>query len=299
MRRTRTIIQALIGATVIAGGMAALTPAAWADTIPVACSENALVAAITLANSTPAADTLVLAGGCTYTLTSAHGGPTDGLPVITTPIEMIGPATITRANSAPSFRIAEVSPTGSLTLTTGVALTNGSAAGDGGAILNHGAVTLTNSSLSDNTATGNGGGLANADTPSGTAPAATFTRSPVSNNTAGTNGGGIYNGQRGTLTTTGVSGSPLIITGNTATGTLLGLFGGGRGGGIAAVDSTATTLTQTAVTNNHAGGLLGLGGTAGGVYRLNGTMTTTSSPITANTPNNCVGSSPAVPTCTG
>src|SRR5947209_18233930 len=106
--------------------MAALTPAAWADTIPVACSETALVAAITLANSTPAADTLVLAGGCTYTLTSAHGGPTDGLPVITTPIEMIGPATITRANSAPSFRIAEVSTTGSLTLTTGVALTNGS-----------------------------------------------------------------------------------------------------------------------------------------------------------------------------
>jgi hypothetical protein len=297
MRRTRTIIQALIGATVIAGGMAALTPAAWADTIPVACSENALVAAITLANSTPAADTLVLAGGCTYTLTSAHGGPTNGLPLITTPIEMIGPATITRTSG--SFRIAEVSPTGNLTLTTGVKLTNGSAAGDGGAILNHGAVTLTNSSLSNNTATGNGGGLANADTPSGTAPAATFTRSPVTNNTAGSNGGGIYNGQRGTLTTTGVSGSPLIITGNTATGTLLGLFGGGRGGGIAAVDSTATTLTQTAVTNNHAGGLLGLGGTAGGVYRLNGTMTTTSSPITANTPNNCVGSSPAVPTCTG
>jgi hypothetical protein len=28
-------------------------------------------------------------------------------------------------------------------------------------------------------------------------------------------------------------------------------------------------------------------------------MTTTSSPITANTPNNCVGSVPAVPNCTG
>jgi hypothetical protein len=31
---------------------------------------------------------------------------------------------------------------------------------------------------------GDGGGLANADTPSGTAPAATFTRSPVSGNIA-------------------------------------------------------------------------------------------------------------------
>jgi hypothetical protein len=303
MRRIRTTIQALIGATVIAGGMAALTPAAWADTIPVACSENDLVAAVNLANSTPASDTLVLAGGCTYSMTSPHGSSANGqeaLPVITTPIEMIGPATITRASGG-SFRIAEVSSTGSLTLTTSVALTNGSAVGDGGGILNFGAVTLTNSSLSGNTATGNGGGLANADTPSGTAPAATFTNSPVSNNTAGLRGGGIYNGIRGTLTTTGTSGSPLIITGNTVTGrTLLGLLGsGGRGGGIAAVNSTATTLTQTAVTVNHAAGALLAPGTAGGVYREGGTMTTTNSPITANTPNNCVGSVPAVPNCTG
>jgi predicted outer membrane repeat protein len=282
MRRIHTTIQALIGATVIAGGMAALTPAAQAAT-PVACSENDLVAAVTLANTTSAADTLQLAGGCTYTLTSAHGGA-NGLPVITTPIEMIGPATITRTAMTP-FRIAEVSSTGKLTLTTSVALTNGSADGDGGAILNHGAATLTNSSLSGNTATGNGGGLANADTPSGTGPAATFTRSPVSGNTAMLSGGGIYNGQRGTLTTSGVSGSPLVISGNTAT-TL-------RGGGIAAVNSTATTLTQTAVTTNSA--LLN----AGGVYRLNGTMTTNNSPITANTPDNCVTSAPAVPTCTG
>lgn len=287
MRRIRTIIQALIGATVIAGGMAALTPAAQAATIPVACSEDDLVAAVNLANSTAAADTLTLASGCTYSMTASHGSPANGqeaLPVITTRIEMIGPATITRA-SGQLFRIAEVSTTGNLTLTTGVALTNGSADGDGGAILNFGAVTLTGSSLSGNTATGNGGGLANADTPSGTAPAATFTRSPVSSNTAQLNGGGIYNGTRGTLTTTGVSGSPLVITGNTAT-TL-------RGGGIAAVNSTGTTLTQTAVTTNSAGVA------AGGVYRQGGTMTTNNSPITANTPNNCVGSAPAVPHCTG
>jgi hypothetical protein len=84
------------------------------------------------------------------------------------------------------------------------------------------------------------------------------------------------------LTTTGVSGSPMFVKGNT-----------GQGGGIAAINSTATTLTQTAVTTN------GAGMNAGGVYREGGTMTTTSSPISANTPNNCVGSSPAVPNCTG
>ncbi len=34
-------------------------------------------------------------------------------------------------------------------------------------------------------------------------------------------------------------------------------------------------------------------------HALGGTMVTNSSPISANTPNNCVGSAPAVPTCTG
>jgi predicted outer membrane repeat protein len=197
-------------------------------------------------------------------------------------MELIGPATITRTSSA-NFRIAEVSSTGNLTLTTSVAFTNGSVSGNGGGILNNGAVTLTGSSLSGNKASGNGGGLANADTASGTAPAATFTNSPVTGNT-GFSGGGIYNGLRGTLTTTGVSGSPMLISGNSAS-----FFGGG----IAAESSTATTITQTAVTVNHAGF------NSGGVYRTGGTMTTTSSPISANTPNNCVGSAPAVPTCTG
>lgn len=283
MRRIRTTFRAVIGTTVVAAGLLVLAPVAQAITIPVACSENALVAAVNLANTTPASDTLVLAGGCTYQLTSAHGGLlATGLPVITTPIEMIGPAVITRSSLLP-FRIAEVSSTGSLTLTTSVVFTNGSAVGDGGGILNRGAVTLTNSGLVGNVATLNGGGLANADTPTGTAPAATFTRSNVTGNTALLRGGGIYNGLRGTLTTTGVSGSPLFILNNT----------GSEGAGVAAANSTATTMTQTAVTVNTA--LL----TAGGVFRLGGTMTTTNSPITANSPNNCVGSVPAVPNCTG
>lgn len=289
MRRTRTIVQALIGATVVVGGLVTLTSAAQAITIPVACSENALVAAVNLANSTSAADTLVLAGGCTYGMTTSHGGAANALPVITTPIEMIGPATVTNASllGLGLFRIAEVGPTGSLTLTTGVAFTGGNVLGDGGGILNRGAVTLTGSTLTGNIASGNGGGLANADTPTGTAPAATFTNSPLSGNTTLLgDGGAIYNGLRGSLTVTGVSGSPLFITSNSA----------GRGGGISAVNSTATTLTQTAVTNNHALLLLG---NSGGVYRQGGTMTTTNSPITANTPNNCVGSVPAVPNCTG
>lgn len=289
MRHIRTTVKALIGATVMTGGLIVVTPAAQAITIPVACDENALVAAVNLANSTPTSDTLVLAGGCTYGMTTAHGGASNALPVITTPIEMIGPATVTNASplGLGLFRIAEVGRTGSLTLTTGVAFTRGNVVGHGGGILNRGAVTLTGSTLTGNTASGNGGGLANADTPSGKAPAATFTNSPVSGNTTPLGeGGGLYNGLRGTLTVTGVTGSPLFVTGNSA----------GRGGGISAISSTATTLTQTAVTDNHALSALGQ---SGGVYRQGGTMTTTDSPITANTPNNCVGSTPAVPNCTG
>lgn len=289
MRRIHATARILLGAGVATGGLIALAPAAQAITIPVACSETALVAAVDLANSTPTADTLVLAGGCTYGMTTAHGGAANALPVITTPIQMTGPATITNASLSGlgMFRIAEVSPTGNLTLVTGVAFTRGNVVGDGGGILNRGAVTLTGSTLTGNTATGNGGGLANPDTPTGTAPAATFTNSPLSGNTALLgDGGAIYNGLRGSLSVTGVSGSPLFITGNSA----------GRGGGISAVGSTATTLTQTAVTNNHALLLLG---NSGGVYRQGGTMTTNNAPITANTPNNCVGSVPAVPNCTG
>lgn len=212
MQRIRITIQALIGVTVIAGGMAALTPAAQALTIPVACSEAALVTAVTTANSSLVPDTLALTPGCTYSITASHGSAANGqeaLPEITTPIEMTVTAgsttTIRRASLLP-FRIAEVSTTGSLTLTAGVTFTNGSAAGDGGAILNFGAVTLTGSSLSGNTAT--------------------------------SNGGGIYNGLNGTLTTTDAA-----VIFNTA---------GLRGGGIAAINSTATDLTGTGVVLNRA-----------------------------------------------
>jgi hypothetical protein len=276
MRRIRTV-QALLGTAVMAGGIAMAVPAAQAVSIPVACSENALVAAVTLANSTPAPDTLVLTPGCTYAMTASHGGPANALPVITTSIELIGPATMTRASLLP-FRIAEVRGPGGLTLTTGVAFTNGGVVGNGGAILNHGAVTLTGSSLTGNTATGSGGGLANIANAAGPAPAATFTGSSVTGNTALGNGGGIYNGPGATLTTTSVQ-----LADNTATR---------RGGGLAAITSAATTLTSTTVTGNQAT-------TAGGVYRQDGVITVTTSPITANAPNNCVGSSPPVPACAG
>ncbi|MFC0624837.1 hypothetical protein [Kribbella deserti] len=97
------------------------------------------------------------------------------------------------------FRIAELSTTGSLALSTSVAVTNGSVVGDGG--------------------------------------------EPGLDNIARLSGGGIYNGLRGTLSATGVSGSPMPIERNNAPL---------NGGGIATVNSTATTLTQVTITSNVA-----------------------------------------------
>jgi hypothetical protein len=274
-------LRALTGATVLTAGVIALMPAAsQAAVVSVPCDENALVGAINTANATPGTDTLNLAADCTYGLTRAHGGGDTGLPVITSTIELVGtPNTITRASLAPLFRIAEVSNTGDLTLTR-ITLNGGNTLASGGGVLNAGAVTFTSagSGLTNNIAVGTGGGLSNTDTPNGTAPAATFTGSTVSGNTAGGRGGGIYNGKRDALTMTSS-----VVTKNTS---VL------QGGGIAANDST-TSLTSTPVSVNTA--TLG----AGGVFRFGGTMTTNTSPISANLTNNCVGSSPAVPDCTG
>jgi hypothetical protein len=274
-------LRALTGATVLAAGIIATVPAAsQAAVVSVPCSETALVGAINTANASPGSDTLNLAAACTYQLTSAHGGAGNGLPVITSTIELVGTPNIITRSSLALFRIAEVSNTGNLTLTR-ITLDNGSSLGSGGGVLNRGAVTFTSSGsgLTNNIAVGTGGGLSNVDTPNGTAPAATFSGSTVSGNTASGMGGGIYNGNRDTLTMTSS-----VVTTNTS---LLA-----QGGGIAANAST-TSLTSTPVSVNTA--TLG----SGGVFRSNGTMTTNTSPISANLTNNCVGSSPAVPSCTG
>jgi hypothetical protein len=246
----------------------------------VACNEAALITAINT-TQTAGGGTIPLTPGCTYTLTTSHGAGTngpDGLPIIHTVLALTGTNNMITRASGDTFRIAEVSNTGNFTL-QGVTLNNGLTAGDGGGILNFGAVTLTGSILINNTATGRGGGLSNADVSApGTGTAATLTSSSVVGNTATGRGGGLYNGLRGTLTMTS---TPVTFNRSAA-----------KGGGIAAINSAATTLTSSPVSANTAA----LG--AGGIFRFSGVMTITTSPITGNTPNNCVGSSPAVPSCT-
>ncbi|WP_202818832.1 hypothetical protein [Actinosynnema sp. ALI-1.44] len=236
MRHNRTIL-ALTGVAILTTGTALLLPTtAHAQNASVPCDETALVTAVTSANAA-GGGTVTLTPGCTYTLTASHGddgvnGPA-GLPIITTPITLEGNAnTIARAATAPAFRIVQVDPTGGITLKAvtfsgGQAVTTGH--DDGGGILNFGAVTLTGSELSGNTAGGRGGALHSTGTPA----AATFTSSTVKGNTAN-QGAGIAS-VNGTLTLTSS-----VVNTNTATV---------NPGGIYYVAGSASLNTTTVTAN--------------------------------------------------
>jgi hypothetical protein len=146
-----------------------LAPGAHAATITVPCDVNALINAITTANTNAGADTLELAANCTYTLTSVNNTDPlgdNGLPKITSEITINARgATIQRNNaSAPDFRFFQVASGATLrlndlTLRYGRLITNPKI--DGGAILNKGGtVAITNVTLANNSA-GCGGALYN------------------------------------------------------------------------------------------------------------------------------------------
>ena len=237
--RNKRALYALGGSAALALGTTSLFLApASAQVRPssVACNQTALVAAVNAANAA-GGGTVTLTPGCTYTLTGSNGndllnGP-DGLPIITTPITFSGNANvITRASTAPAFRIVQVASTGGITLDA-VTLSGGDATSalnnDGGAILNFGAVTLTGSHLSGNTA----GGLGGAVYSTGAAAAATFTSSTIGSNTAD-QGAGIAS-VAGALTITSSS-----VTGNAATADPGGIY----------FDTGTATLNTSTVTAN-------------------------------------------------
>ena len=78
----------------------------------------------------------------------------------------------------------------------------------GGGIANFGGtVTATNSAISGNTATGDGGGIYNADGEGGPPGPLTLTNVTITGNTAGGDGGGLFMFGDGTITNTTVSGN--------------------------------------------------------------------------------------------
>ncbi|MGV9991355.1 hypothetical protein [Streptomyces sp. NPDC003374] len=239
--------------------MALPAPFAHAATVNVPCSVRKLVKAINTANSSPGADTLRLARKCTYKLTSADtANPGNGLPAISSEITIDGNgATITRAKSAPDFRILLVAGTGTLTLnkatisggratTTDCPLFPGQGT-CGGGILNLGTLTVNHSRVINNIATSDlfaeGGGIDNDGT-------ATLNDTDVSGNTAeytgtdlsGAAGGAIANDGPLTVNCSYVHHNTVTVTpdtGSTATGSGIATF-------------AQTTIKGSLISHNHA-----------------------------------------------
>ncbi|MEM9539684.1 MAG: DUF4347 domain-containing protein [Cyanobacteria bacterium P01_E01_bin.42] len=223
-----------------------------------------LISAITQANdeaTNPGSDTIILSNS-TFSLTASDNtdpafGVT-GLPIITSTIVITGNgSTIERSASASeNFRLFFVDSTGNLTLDNvtlqgGYAATGSSLGDDGGALFNRGGtVAINDSTITNNTAADDGGGLSNVGI-GGSAANMRLTNTTISNNVSqgdgGTadGGGAIDNdgnfdesGAGATLDITGGS-----ITGNTATG--------GQGGGIRSKDGSTLTISGgTSITGN-------------------------------------------------
>ena len=128
----------------------------------------------------------------------------------------------------------------------------------GGGITNAGTMTVTDSTISGNTASYEGGGIYN------NGGTMTVTDSTISGNTAGSNGGGGIFNYSGTMTV-----ADSIISGNTASY---------DGGGIYNNSSTSTmTVTDSTISDNTASSNGG-----GGIYNSGGTMTVADSTISGN-----------------
>ena len=255
-----------------------------------------LRAAIMEANALAGADIITLPAG-TYTLTISGAGDSGGDLDITADLTITGAGQATTVvDGDGAFRVFRVL-SGNTVDIAGVTIQNGIPLPDGrgGGIINEaGAVTLTDSTVSGNRATGgrscggiynngaasltlirstvsgnaggggsSGGGICNFPN-NGTV---TLIDSTVSDNTAHV-GGGIWN-NNGTLTLTNST-----VSGNTAT----------YGGAIWNTNNGTVTLTNSTVSSNTTTGSFGGGGILnGGVGFAAGTVMLTNSTVSGNT----------------
>ncbi len=188
----------------------------------------------------------------------------------------------------------------------GLTVTGGMTTGNGGGILSNGEVTLTNSTVSSNSANEDGGGIASAEV--------TLTNSTVSDNSANDEIGGIFSNGEVTLTNSTVSGNSAnraggifsngevtltnsTVSDNTAdqnfggilsngevtltNSTVSGNSTGGDGGGI--YSRGGGTIDNSTITNNTADAENDGDGDGGGIFNDGGTLTIRNSIIAGNT----------------
>lgn len=229
-----------------------------------ASNATELIDAINTANGNGVADTITLTSNITLTAIDNNTDGDNGLPSITSEIEIIGNGhTIlrSRAGSTPDFRFFHIATTGDLNLNN-VTITNGSGVGAfpsniGGSILNEGTLTLTNSTLSGNSA------LAGGAIFSVSSQTLNIIDSTISQNTAAVQGGAIYEVGDSTI--------------NIVNSTLSQNEATTDGGGAIFINNAATitNITDTRIFNNIAG-------TQGGAIFSNGNVTMDNAIIRGN-----------------
>lgn len=232
---------------------------------------NTLVDAIDAANSggtvngctgSGGADTIVLGGGTyTYTTVNNSSGGENALPLVTTDVTIEGNgATVERDTAAvPTFRLLNISSTGTLTLKDSIV--QGGVADDagfgayGGGIRSSGVLNLDGVTIQGNSAS-RGGGVASTFS----AATTTIRDSTIQNNTAGLAGGAMLNRD---------------ATVRVQESTLRGNSAGVEGGGVQNVNSSLTVDRSTISRNTS-------GSQCGGVSNT-ATATVTNSTISGNT----------------
>lgn len=309
MKPARAIVSAMAVATGVLGTVTGMSVAqaqpagpAVPIVVSVPCSVPALISAITTANAAIGPSILNLAPTCTYVLTAVDvtgsNGP-DGLPIITNDITLNGGATIiTRSGAAPPFRIFEIGGASAKLTVKSVRVSNGSAVNGGCYLVDDSAtLVLTNSIVSDCSASGEGGGVY-----IGLDAFAAISASLLRGNSAGDDGGAIANEpfpDAAPIKPTIVIPVPSLVLGNThITANLADDEGGGiynngpmvlgntsvsfnfaatDGGGIANYDDEI-------LRNSTVGGNASL--TGGGIWE-GGDTALINSLVTGNFPNNC------------
>jgi len=210
-----------------------------------------LRAAIQEANALAGDDIITLPAG-TYTLTLAGAGED---AAATGDLDITSNLTLNGASAATTVidgnwadRVLHVTGTFTVNI-SGVTVTHGD--GSGGGIRNDGgALTITDSAISDNNSVADAGGVSNSGT-------LTITNSAFTSNNAGADAGGILNS--GTLTIANSA-----FTSNNS---------GANAGGV--LNSGALTITNSAFTSNNAR-------TDGGVIHSSGTLTVSDSTFSDN-----------------
>ncbi len=196
---------------------------------------------------------ITFAPGLVGTITLARASQGGGAIEIAHSLSILGPPariTVQRDPAAGLHRVLRVAKGTSVTLRN-LAIRNGQVDGDGGGIVNYGALSLVNSVVAGNLATGSGGGIDNHGR-------LTLEQSTIARDTASFGGGGIRNCADCLLTITGGAVQDNVGSGVASLGGAVSVSGtlmsGNSGPALSLFQGTAT-VNRVRLARNSGGGV--------------------------------------------